>query len=1229
MGRLAALMVVFICSAVGAWAQDSSADVPVITFKTSIYETYGEANAFHFVLGAKSDTYIDVDCGYGTVEYEVSQAVFNEETGDIDGTVISCKVSPEGIVKVYGDASLIDYFKAEGCYIRNLDISPLTNLEILVLNHNEIEELDLTPQTKLQMLTISDNPFNVSPLKVGAYKPDLTIIDFSMIGAIDPAFNISDYPSLVSFQAWDTMSLKWADPTGCPNLQRLSIDVTSVSSLDVTKNPLLRILNISDTRITSIDLSKNPMLTEFYCTHQSGTINTDVKMSSLDLTNNPELFRLSCSGNDLHEIDLSKNTKLFDLTIRDNHLTGIDLTENTNLYSVYLTDNDMDFATLPMDPGTWGDYEYGQRDMRVNPSYPVGAVIDLSQRVMRNGTQTYVELYDYVEANPNDSRKLDDSYYKFENGKVTLLKAFPADSVYLAFGNSAFPNSMMYTTKFKIKTAEEYGKPSIMATLTTQLYDGNAVSLGIGVHGATAENPKEFYVDFGDGELNTFKATSDGLAGTNNVEGIKKGYGNIRILVPDGTMLSALRTEMPLSNISLDNARSLEQLYLAKSGLYTIDLGWNRNLKVLDLSYNNLSSLSLSGVNSMYNKNMLTDINVSHNMLSKLELPDNRTMKNLDISYNKFTEMSFKDASNLKTINISHNNFSEINLAYCTPLVSADLSDNVLTSIVFPEEGNNLKSLRINGNNFTFASMPRFVGMSLEECIYAPQNIIEIPTKGPGYNLSDQALTIDGHATQFVWKNEAGETMIPGKDYEIAGGKTTFKNTEMGRVCCEMTNGAYPDMSGENALKTSYILSAGMPENLLASFTTPVDGESAALSFRASKGSPAIYIDWTGNNDLDQYPLNSYTYTRFTAHTTGGAKVKVYTYDNDETLSVFSITGATMSALDASPMKDLVAFTVDDAGLTDLVMPESPALRELSLSGNALTSIDLSKYPELFSLALNNNKLSEIDLGNNKKLQMLSIANNEFAAFSLDNSNLWHLDATGNKLTSVSLEGLPALEQLSLSNNELTSINVDLQTSLRTLYLDHNKFTFASLPQAKPQYVLYTYSDQAVVDAEEKEGKIDLSAHKSAYGIDTKYTWYLDMPVFNEYGELEGEELYADDEYLIENGVTTFLKPFNNVVCVMTNEGFPKLYLYTPMMNVSGTSGIGSALSEDSKVEVSMENRTITVKAPFGGSVTLYAADGRTAGSASLANGKAVLYNVQPGVYVLKAGKAVYKLHVR
>jgi len=43
---------------------------------TNIYSYYGASNHFSLVLGATEPTYVDVDCGFGTVEYLVEPAVW-------------------------------------------------------------------------------------------------------------------------------------------------------------------------------------------------------------------------------------------------------------------------------------------------------------------------------------------------------------------------------------------------------------------------------------------------------------------------------------------------------------------------------------------------------------------------------------------------------------------------------------------------------------------------------------------------------------------------------------------------------------------------------------------------------------------------------------------------------------------------------------------------------------------------------------------------------------------------------------------------------------------------------------------------------------------------------------------------------------------------------------------------------------------------------------------------
>ena len=264
-------------------------ETPIIEFKTSLYDLYGPTNSFTFYLGGTAGEYIDVDCGFGTVEYELEEAVFDQTTSSIKATAITCTVSAAGTVKVYGNASAIDYFDATGCYISTIDFATLTNLEILDLEHNELTGLDLTNFSKLQAIYLADNPYSAAtPLRVGPDKPDLAILQIGMSDYLDQSFNLSDYPSMLSFDAYAARDLRKIDPTGCPGLVQLTLDATMVESVDVSKNPKLQLLNVSDTRVRSLDVSGCPELRQLYATH-GGAKNAAYKIDRLDVSGCPEL----------------------------------------------------------------------------------------------------------------------------------------------------------------------------------------------------------------------------------------------------------------------------------------------------------------------------------------------------------------------------------------------------------------------------------------------------------------------------------------------------------------------------------------------------------------------------------------------------------------------------------------------------------------------------------------------------------------------------------------------------------------------------------------------------------------------------------------------------------------------------------------------------------------------------------------------------------------------------
>lgn len=1206
-------------------------DQVAISLSTNIYSYQGPSNYFTLVLGSTEETYIDVDCGYGPVEYVVQPAVWDAESQTVKGTSVACQVNSAGNVTIYGDPSKIDYFYAEGCYLRSVDLGDCLNLDVLNLQHNELQSLDLTRYTRLSSIYLTDNPFTAeTPLVVGKNHPNLTILDVDIIDHISPDFDIDTYPELLSFDAYATKSLSKLTPSGCPRLARLSIDLTAVSELDVTKNSELLILNIGDTRISSIDLSGCPKLQQFYCQNASGRVNTDVKISSLDLSHNPELVYLSASSNLLTTLDLSHNPNLTFIGLSDNNLSSINIDGITDISTLNLRNNRFGFSTLPLPNENYFEYSYAQQPLPTEKSYVEGTVLDFSSMVLREGTETDAVLYG-IPTGASEASPLDDSYYTYADGKITLLKEY-TDSMYVSFGNTAFPETRLATTRFMVKKAADFGKPSAIINITPAVGSGTKISFAVGVDGATAAAPRTFYVDAGDGVLQEFKATSPSASvSAPNVEISRKGYGRVIVYAPEGDVLTDFALDgTRLSNIDLTKATELRALRITNAALAAIDLSYNRCLQSLILDSNRLTALTLAGVSGGYEKNVLSAISVADNSLSDITLNATPTILYLDLSGNEIAEFTYKDFDNLLWLDLSDNQLSSLDMTYMTQTQYINLAGNRFSELTLPDPLV-AAELHLENNCFTLATLPYVAPATGVKYVYAPQADILVPTRGPGVNLSEQNRVIDGRGTTYAWYTEAGEPLTAGTDYTIENGLTKFVNTNVGRIYCVMTNPAFPAFTGADAFKTTLIKADGKPTNLLASFVTAETGESVSLSLAAETTGTAIYFDWDGTGDVFEQYLLGDTYRLFEATTKAGATVNVYTYEPSEHITVFSMSGATLSSMDASGLVDLICFSVNDAGLSEFKFPNSPGLRELNLEDNNLTSFDAGLFPKLTSLGLTGNQLTVLDVTPLADLQILAAARNSLDHIAFGpKTAMWMLLLADNNFETIDLTGLRSLEQLALSNNNLTHIDITPCSRLNMLQLDGNRFTFSALPPVSAKYYSYSYANQQPIEAVQEGDCVDLSQVASCGDVQSVYRWFIGVPTFDDYGELTGEELVQGEEYTVEGGVTTFYNNFERVMCVVTNTMFPNLYIYTVPMNVSsGVTDVAVDGGHTFTVESAGDGRVVvTTDIADGSTVTLTTLDGRNVATAIVSGGRAEL-SAPAGFAVVACDGSVAKIIVR
>lgn len=1196
---------------------DKDSQPTTITIKTSAYEVSGEYNLFTLCLDTYDVIYLDVDCGFGSVEYEIEPSE--------DGTWIPCTVTPAGVVTMTTDhPELIYYMYCQGGHITDIDLSNLTGLQMLDLSKNRLQRIDLTQNTQLTYISLGENPFDVESLNIPPM-PDLVVLEVEGVDNLYPEYDLKNYPNLLSFSAFSSKNLTKVDPSGSPNLQHLSIDVTNVSSLDVSKNPELRILNVSNTPISSIDLSQNSKLEELYVDH-FGSFAEVYKFESLDITHNPNLRYLFAQGNALTDIDISKNTLLQDIYIHNNYLTSFDYSNNENLVNVNISQNNLDFATLPIEPYFGGEYYYQQRPIPVALSFPENSVLDLSGKVLREGTETTMELYARPLTDPFHPIKLSQDLYGYEDGKITFHKEYK-DSVYAAFSNPYFPDCVLTTTNFMIKNEDAYDKPSISVSVTPAIEIEQSLSLGIGVSEASTSNPQTIYVDCGDGVMTPVTVTSQ-VPEDANVTIKRLGYSDIRIYVNDGYPLTALIIDdQKLYNIDLYYAPELRVLELNNTDLVRIDLSRQRCLQKIKLTGNSFGYLTLKTEIVGYDKNALIDIDLSNNQLTELDYGVSRAVKYLNVSQNNLSYIDIDHAYALISLDISHNNFTELNTDNLDSLESLNVADNYFTEVVKPWQ-NTLKNLDCRDNNLIFGTLPYLTGELEGNYLYAPQRKVIISSKGPSANLSAIASEVNGHPTEYVWRDESGSVLTEGKDYEMSDGFVRFINYNAGDVYCDMTNAEYPDFSGENALRTSVITVAAPPTNEIGWFDVaqgPAEGQELILIGDCEDTS--VCIDWSGDGkDYINYALTD-TYRSFNIVPIAGKRAKVYTYEDEANLAGFSITGVALKGADFSKMTKLISLSITEGGTPDIIFPESDILEELVLVDNGLKILDPSRLGNLRLLNLAGNNLTSFDLSPYRNLEVAILPYNGMKELKLDNPLLWDLDLTGNEFENFSFENLPSLHQAYLAHNHLSSIDIDGPELLRVLRIDYNNFTFQTLPVPTETLTIYGYGNQAPISVNCEGMKVDLSWLYDVHGYFSEFYWCEGEPFFDEEDySLSGYFLQPGIDYTLDEGVTTFLHEVANVCGVILSPLFPKTYMLTELMNIKD-SNVETIVA--STVSISVNGRTLTISSAEGKEYGVYGVDGRVIAT-GIAGADAI--NVElpaAGIYIVKAGKASMKVAVK
>lgn len=406
-----------------------------------------------------------------------------------------------------------------------------------------------------------------------------------------------------------------------------------------------------------------------------------------------------------------------------------------------------------------------------------------------------------------------------------------------------------------------------------------------------------------------------------------------------------------------------------------------------------------------------------------------------------------------------------------------------------------------------------------------------------------------------------------------------------------------------------------------------VDGETDRTFSFGSYQDMAFYAVDFGDGNLvitDTIKATTGSATKTAAHgvALGEGNITIYASKPSDVWYFSTSTGGVkaspITSIDLTKLTNVHQMNIGGTNLETMDLSACDSLRNFTAAMGSFTSMDFSNNPELTSINMVNNKLASINVSKNAKLDQLTIYENELTELDLTaNPALTGLYAYSNKLTSVKFAEGAELKTINLQKNQLASIElptivgstsllylndnqlteltvpssvatfeaqnnkltkISLVDCTKSCKLENNCFTIATLP-AKPASLntaskikKFTYAPQAPLAVEESvDGSIDLSAQLTAMGelteeATTEYTVV----------DAEGNELTADDDYKVENGVISFKEKFNNIRVVMTSAAFPKATganaFTTTTFNVSNGATSINALSLGAKNTEAMFN---------------------------------------------------------
>jgi Leucine-rich repeat (LRR) protein len=450
-----------------------------------------------------------------------------------------------------------------------------------------------------------------------------------------------------------------------------------------------------------------------------------------------------------------------------------------------------------------------------------------------------------------------------------------------------------------------------------------------------------------------------------------------------------------------------------------------KNGVVLNSSIAGITSLDVSGssiinLSGLQGFTSLQTLNVSNNLLKKLDLSGNTSITTLNCSQN----------SSLTCIQVANLTTAATWATTKDAIASFSLDCNFYTTIPDSKFEDKLIALKIDkdGKN----------GKVNTESI-ADLTSLDVSNS----NITDLTGIQDFKSLKSLKCNgSSGSVGLTKLDIS--------KNTQLTDLSCTYNQITAVDVSKNTLLKS---LSLGMNK------ITAIDiSANTALTLFSVSGNQLTTIDVTKNTALESLALDMNKLS--TVDVSQNTKLKIlYLSINALTsvdiskntdLNYLYVSSNKLSTVDISKNTALEYLDISSNQLSAINVTQNINLNYARIYGNTLTALDVTKNTLLKNLNCSSNKLSTLDVSKNTVLIDLDANTNLITALDVSNNlSLAYLDLYGNPITSINVTKNTALNYLSVSSTKITTLDLSKNVNLKNLYAGSNKLTNVNLKNGK------------------------------------------------------------------------------------------------------------------------------------------------------------------------------------